>query len=79
MVVDKMLVLGLIISSDIWFEGHLCKILSTAASSLYALGTLRSHGLTGQALHVVAKTNTIAQVMYASSAWWRHTASKDLD
>ena len=74
MVVDKILVLGVIISSDLGVEEHLCKTLSTAASSLYALRTLRS--LTGQALHVVAKATTIAQVMYASPAWWGYTTVK---
>src|SRR6218665_1558011 len=53
------------------------KVLSSSASTIYALGTLRSHGLTGKALHEVTRATTMAQVMYASPAWWGYTRAKE--
>jgi len=46
---------------------------------MYALGTFRCHGLTGEALHEVTRAATMAQVMYASQAWWGYSRAKDQD
>ena len=53
-----MKILGVTLSSDLTFEEHLNKILSKATSSMYALGTLKSHGLTGSALNVITKATS---------------------
>jgi len=37
---------------------------------MYALGTLRNHGLTGKALHNAARATMIAKLIYTSPAWW---------
>ena len=44
---------------------------------MYALGKLRYHRLTGEALHEVTRATTLAQVMYASQAWWGYRRAKD--
>src|SRR6218665_3589724 len=75
--VDAMEILGVTLTSDLKIEEHLNKVLSSAASSIYALETLRIHGLTGKALHEVTRATTMAQVMYASPAWWGYTKAKD--
>ena len=36
----------------------------------YALRILRSHGLSAPQLHEVARTTTVACLMYASFSWW---------
>jgi len=64
------------VTSDLKIEEHLNKVLSSAAASIYALETLRSHGLTGKALQEVTRATTMAQVMYASPAWWGYRAYK---
>ena len=64
--VEAMTILGVTLTSDLKIEEHLNKVLSSAASPIYALGTLRSHGLTGKALQEVTRATTMAQVMYAS-------------
>ena len=38
--------------------------------SLYALRIIRAHGLAGNALFDVAQATTVAQLLYASPAWW---------
>lgn len=56
-----------------------CPVLSSVASSVYVLGTIKSHGLTGKGLQKVTKATTIAQIMYALPAWWGFTRMKDRD
>src|SRR6218665_3989278 len=46
------------------------QILSSSASSIHALRMLRSHGLGSPQLHVIARSTTLASMLYASPAWW---------
>ena len=55
--------LGVVISSDLGISAHLDQVLSSCASSVYALRVLRSHGLQPQMLHEVTKMTTIASLM----------------
>src|SRR6218665_4088565 len=75
--VEAIKILGVTLTSDLKIEEHLNKVLSSAASSIYALGTLRSHGLTGKALQEVTRATNTAQVMYASPAWSGYIRAKD--
>ena len=38
--------------------------------SLYAIKTTRAHGLNGDALWDVTRATVVAQLLYASPAWW---------
>ena len=40
-----------------------------AATSLYALKTLKAHGLQGRALLDVTKATLVAQITYAGPSW----------
>jgi hypothetical protein len=75
--VDSMRILGVTISSNLKMNQHLKSVIASASSSLYALGILRSHGLSGKSLHEVAKATTIAQALYASPAWWGYTSNEE--
>jgi len=75
--VSSLRVLGVIISSDLGISPHLDQVLSSCASSMYALRVLRSHGLQPKMLHEVAKMTTIASLMYASPAWWGYSSAND--
>src|SRR6218665_2381894 len=55
---------------------HLDQILSSSASSIFALRKLRSHGLQASQLHLVARTTTVASLMYAYPAWWGFTSAE---
>ena len=66
----------MIISSDLGISPHLDQVLSSCASSMYALRVLRSHGLQPKMLHEVAKMTTIAS-LYASPAWWGYSSAND--
>ena len=57
--VSSLRVLGVVISSDLGISAHLDQVLSSCASSMYALRVLRNHGLQPQSLHEVIKMTTI--------------------
>src|SRR6218665_2888569 len=75
--VSSLRVLGVVISSDLGISAHLDQVLSSCASSMYALRVLRSHGLQPQMLHEVTKMTTIASLMYDSPAWWGYSSAND--
>jgi len=51
--------------------------LATCASSIYALRTLKKHGLQPQQLHVVTRATTLNSLLYASPAWWGFASARD--
>jgi hypothetical protein len=75
--VDAIKVLGITLRSDLRMTSHVDSVIAASSSSMYALGVLRSHGLCPPSLHVVAKMTTIAQLMYASPAWWGYATAED--
>jgi len=62
--------LGVVISSRLTMGGHLDQLLSSCASSIFALRTLKSHDLRPPLLHQVTRATTVASLLYASPAWW---------
>src|SRR6218665_214676 len=56
---------------------HLDQILSSCASSCYALRVHRCHGLPTPQLQEVARASTVASLMYASPSWWGFTSAGD--
>ena len=68
--VDSMCILGVIVSNTLSFKMHVNNIVEKANRSFYALKTLRAHGLNGQALWDVTRATLVAQLLYASPAWW---------
>src|SRR6218665_4199549 len=56
---------------------HLDQLLSSSASSIFALRTLKSHSLRPPLLHQVAIATTVASLLYASSAWWGLATAED--
>ena len=45
-------------------------VVEKTARSLYALKTIRAHSLDGNALWDVTQATVVAQLLYASPAWW---------
>ena len=46
------------------------RLVARGAQTMYAIGTLRRHGLTGPLLWEVTRATFIARLTYASQAWW---------
>ena len=49
---------------------HVQTVINSSAQTLYALRTLRAHGLDDAALQTVFRSVVITKLTYASSAWW---------
>ena len=45
-------------------------ILAASAQTLFALRTLRHHGMSASAVQTVFKAIVVAKLSYASPAWW---------
>src|SRR6218665_3720043 len=56
---------------------HLDQVLSSCASSCYALRVLRCHGLPTPQFQEVARATTVASLMHASHSWWGFTSAGD--
>jgi len=73
--VSSLRVLSVAIFSDLGMSEHLDQVLSSCASSCYALRVLRCHGLPTPQLQEVARATTVASLMYASPSWWGFTSA----
>jgi len=62
----QLTVLGVTFNNTLSFSPHIQNITAKAATTLYALKTLRAHGLPGKALWEVTRATPIAQIIYAS-------------
>ena len=49
---------------------HVDQLLAACSQSLFALRTLRQHGLPADALHVVFQAIVANKLLYVSPAWW---------
>jgi len=71
--------LGITISRKFSVAYHVNHLLVSCAQSLFALCTLRHHGLPTDALHIVFQTSVVTKLSYASPAWWELTSAADRD
>ena len=75
--VDSLKILGVTFRSDLSASPHVNEVLGACSGSLHALRKLRSHGLSREALTVVAEATTISRLLYAAPAWWGYTTAAD--
>ena len=75
--VHSLKILGVTVASTMTVNEHV--ILSLCAQSLFALKTLRAHGMDRECLHNVFKAIILAKLTYASSAWIGFTRAPDRD
>ena len=61
--------LGVTFNSLLFFSQHVQNLTAKAATSLYALKTLKAHGLQGRALWDVTQATIVAQITYAGRSW----------
>jgi hypothetical protein len=61
--------LGVRVTSSLTLKEHICEVLRSCASTIYALRVLRLHGLLTSDLQIVYRTVVVAKLTYTSSAW----------
>ncbi len=67
--VTSIKILGVIITGSLSMSNHVQQLLSSCSQTLYALKTLRAHGLSTPALHNIYCSVILAKLTYAASAW----------
>jgi len=69
--------LGVTFSRKFSVSRHVNDLLSRCPQSLFALRTLRQHGLPADALQVVFQAIVLKKLSYASPAWWGFASTDD--
>ena len=77
--VSSIKALGVTISSQLSMSGHVTTLLNSCASELYALRTLKAHGMRQDCLHKVFRSTVLAQLLYASRAWSGFCSAGDIN
>jgi len=75
--VSTIKIFGVTISNKLSVNDHVSNIVSKCSQTLYALTTLRAHGLCNTALQAVFRSVGITGLLYACSAWWGYASSSD--
>jgi len=73
----ELTVLGVTYSSSLSFSQHMQNLNAKAATSLYALKTLKTHNLQGRALRDVMQATRVAQITYASPSLGRFIKAEE--
>ena len=68
--VKSIKILGVTISHNFSMSDHVTAVITSCAQNLYALRTLRAHGMPSKELHSVFQATVIAKLTYATPAWW---------
>jgi hypothetical protein len=75
--VESMKILGVTFNRKFSVTDHVDHLLAACAQSLFALRTLRHHGLPVTALQLVFQATVLSKLSYASSAWWGFASAED--
>jgi len=75
--VESIKILGVTVSRRFSVADHVDNLLAACSQTLFALRTLRHHGLPTPALHVIYQSVVVAKLSYASPAWWGFTNAHD--
>lgn len=75
--VESLKILGVTISRKFSTTDHVDKMLAACAQTLFAMRTLRQHGLPADALHAVFQATVIGKLSYASPSWWGFANAAD--
>ena len=67
--VRSLRVLGVIVNDQLTANDHVLNILASCSSLLYALRTLRTHGIPVTSLHDVFRATVISKLTYCAPSW----------
>jgi hypothetical protein len=76
-IVDSLNILGVTVTRNLTMSVHVNKVLSSCAQTLFALRTLRAHGMPYPALQTIFRSKVVSKLLYASPAWCGFTRAED--
>ena len=68
--VASMKILGVIVDNKLNFTEHIDATLNSCNQLLFALRTMRQHGLSNHCLNIVFKSAVISKLLYAAPCYW---------
>lgn len=74
---DSIKALGVSFTRKLSVTPHIDELLATCARTLFALRTLRQHGLPDVIIHDIFQATVVAKLTYASQAWWGYANAAD--
>ena len=75
--VDQIKILGITISRKFSTASHVQHLLAACAQTLFALRTLRHHGLNSSSIQSIFQATVVAKLAYASPAWVGFASAAD--
>ena len=75
--VDSINILGVTVTNTLTMNEHVDRVLSNCAQSVFALKTLRAHGLNRECLHNVFNAVILAKRTYGANAWISFTRASE--
>lgn len=75
--VQSLNILGVIIQDTLSMAEHVDSLVTAGSQNLYALKTLKAHGLADIQLSNVCRATLVARLTYAASAWFGYTSAAD--
>jgi hypothetical protein len=76
--VDSLKILGVTVRCNLSMSDHVDNLIASAAQTLYALKTLKSHGMTLAALTDVCRATLVSKLTYAAPAWYGFASEADI-
>ena len=77
--VEEIRRLGVTVGRKFSVAHHVNNLLVSCAQSLFALRTLRHHGLPTDALHTIFQATVVSKLSDTSPAWWGFASAADRD
>ena len=74
---DTITALGVELSSNFSMRKHVDSLLTSCNQTLFALRTLRAHGLSNDSLHAIFMSVAVGKLRYAAPAWYGFTSAED--
>jgi hypothetical protein len=71
--VTTMNVLGVLLDDKLSFQQHVNKIVANSSNIMFALRTLKQHGLNMELVQDIYRTTVVTKLLYAAPAWWGFT------
>ena len=75
--IDSIKALGVSFTRKLSVTPHVEDLLAACAKTLFALRTLRQHGLPSHIIHDVFQATVVGKLTYASPAWWGYANAAD--
>lgn len=68
--VNSLKILGVLVDGKLNFQPHINDAIKSCNQGLFALRTLRQHGLPDESLRLTFTSKILSKLSYASPAWW---------